>query len=164
MKVSCYSTVYQDAEARFWAKVEKTGSCWLWNGQRAHDGYGIFSVGVPPKRYGTGAHRFAWEYTHGEIPEGMQIDHLCRVRDCVNPDHLEVVTPKVNSERARSFIPPVEECIRGHAYTEANTYVARDGWRSCKTCRRDASRRSRLNRADRVERLGAPPEAEMDGA
>lgn len=80
---------------RFWAKVNKTGDCWLWTGWRTN-GYGRFTTNGKNWR----AHRFAFEEMRGPIPEGLQLDHLCRVRHCVNPDHLEPVTRQQNMLRA----------------------------------------------------------------
>lgn len=86
-------------EQRFWAKVDRRGSdeCWPWTGAKLQHGYGHLKVGesYPP------AHRVAYELLVGPIPEGLQIDHLCRVRDCVNPAHLEPVTNAENGRRGR---------------------------------------------------------------
>jgi len=88
--------IWGDPERRFWSKVDKTDTCWLWTGSLTYDGYAIF--GVASER--TGAHRCAWRFTNGDIPEGMHLDHLCRVRHCVNPAHLEVVTVAENNRRS----------------------------------------------------------------
>lgn len=86
-----------DAQERFDLYVEKTDTCWLWIGSRTHDGYGLF--GADNRR--TGAHRFSYEFHVGPIPDGLQLDHLCYVRNCVNPAHLEPVTAAENGRRAR---------------------------------------------------------------
>lgn len=79
---------------RFWAKVHKTDSCWLWTASLTF-GYGSFWDGKGQVR----AHRFAYELLVDPIPEGLQLDHLCRIRHCVNPDHLEAVTNAENVQR-----------------------------------------------------------------
>jgi hypothetical protein len=82
------------ADERFWPKVEKTGTCWLWGGARDRGGYGVFE--------NQKAHRVSYVLSGGTIPEGLQLDHLCFVRHCVNPEHLEPVTAKENTRRARA--------------------------------------------------------------
>lgn len=82
-------------QERFWTKVVKTDTCWLWTGHLNSKGYGQLNVG---KRLPM-AHRLSYEWAVGEIPTGLVIDHLCRVRNCVNPDHLEPVTTAVNNAR-----------------------------------------------------------------
>lgn len=81
-------------EDRFWSKVNKTETCWLWVGTMRDTGYGIFSV----KNVSHRAHRWSWEMLVGEIPEGMYIDHRCMNKACVKPEHLRLATHKENSE------------------------------------------------------------------
>ncbi|MFH0981536.1 MAG: HNH endonuclease signature motif containing protein [Planctomycetota bacterium] len=87
------------AEERFWPKVDKTDSCWLWIGAMNLQGYGNFWIGPTETEGYVGAHRFAYTHFVGPVPEGMDLDHLCRNRACVNPAHLEPVTRRVNLRR-----------------------------------------------------------------
>lgn len=121
---------------RFWAKVERVESseCWLWLACQDGKGYGLFWVG----RY-VRAHRFAYELLVGPIPEGLQLDHLCRVRHCVNPAHLEPVTNRENVLRGEGLPAQAARkthCPHGHPYDEANTLGRSDGSRVCRTCNR----------------------------
>src|SRR5690348_8963192 len=112
--------IYSDEViTRFWSRTEAdpNGGCILWSSTLTHDGYGRF--------YTEGkivmAHRFAYEALVGPIPEGLQMDHLCRVRSCVNPRHLEPVTARENA--LRGIGPAVKfgkrtHCGRGHPYAE----------------------------------------------
>jgi hypothetical protein len=118
----------RSVEARFWEKVDKSGDCWIWTGVLNH-GYGGFA---PIHGLLVLTHRFAYELLIGPIPEGLQLDHLCRVRSCVNPAHLEPVTQKENNRRAQAI---KTHCPSGHPYDEVNTYLWQ-GRRKCRECRR----------------------------
>jgi hypothetical protein len=91
------------------------------------------------------SHRYWYIKSKGEIPEGLVLDHLCRVRNCINPEHLEAVTAKVNTQRG--IYATKTHCIKGHEYTPENTYTGRQ--RRCRICTLasvkiyDAKRRSR---------------------
>lgn len=120
---------------RFWPKVDASGDCWEWTAAKTHDGYGF----IGQSRRGSGkvyAHRFAYEQLVGPVPVGMQLDHLCRVRHCVNPDHLEPVTNRENARRGSKARRT--HCTNGHPFSEANTYRSpQRGTRTCRQCRRD---------------------------
>lgn len=116
---SCYNAKrIRDAvaarEPRFWSRVDKSGpnGCWLWQGRTGSDGYGLVTNGY---RNQLRAHRAAYAYMVGPIPDGLTIDHLCRVRACVNPAHLEPVTAIENSRRAATFVAYQRtQCRLGH--------------------------------------------------
>lgn len=118
-------------EERFWSKVDKSGDCWLWT--KALDPAGYAFIGIDGQ--GVRAHRWAWESVNGPIPEGLEIDHLCRVRHCVNPDHLEPVTHAENMIRAAEARIPPTHCIRGHEFTPENTMTPPSGGRKCRACK-----------------------------
>ncbi|OZE77409.1 hypothetical protein CH305_18215 [Rhodococcus sp. 15-649-2-2] len=114
--------------------IVNSNGCWLWQGPTAPHGYG-----TTIRAWGRGwlPHRLAYTVMVGEIPEGLQIDHLCRVRKCINPNHLEAVTQAENLRRQGAA---VTVCPRGHAYTSGNTYITHGGGRACKACIRLRSR------------------------
>lgn len=96
-----------DAE-RFWSHVNKTETCWLWDKvSLSNGGYGTFGIRVRPGSNGMrgmSAHRWSYEQEYGSIPEGMVLDHLCRTRNCVRPDHLEAVSPRENLLRGNTVV------------------------------------------------------------
>jgi hypothetical protein len=151
-QIKLYGETWDNTSAgRFWRKVEKTNTCWLWVACVDSGGYG---------RRGNGdhgqvmAHRFAYELLVGPIPEGLDLDHLCHTNDrsckggvacrhrrCVNPAHLEPVTPAENTRRA---LKREDSCARGHAWV--NPYLRwdkeRQKWhRACRECNKAGYRR-----------------------
>lgn len=127
---------------RFFAKTRTVGRCIEWQGEIDRDGYGKYAVCRNGVKKRWMAHRFAYTITHGEIPDGQQVDHVCRNRRCVNPDsqHLEVVTQKENHDRWSSIIT---HCPRGHEYTPVNTKFnnpAKKTGRLCRECLRSKAR------------------------
>lgn len=130
-------------ESRFWPKVQPTGFCWEWIGARDPNGYGVFNLGVAHNNRLDRAHRVAWELLIGPISHGLHIDHLCRNRGCCNPDHLEPVTPRVNTMRGMAptlIVARTGICQRGHSLDDA--YVRPDtGARMCRPCMNARQRR-----------------------
>lgn len=116
---------------RLFAKVDAGGDCWLWTGGKSKAGYGTISRG----RLADGhvyAHRAAYEILVGPIPDGLVLDHLCRVRHCCNPDHLEPVSIGTNVDRGSRRLPK-NHCARDHEMTPENTYL-NSGKRTCREC------------------------------
>ena len=123
---------------------EPNSGCWLWLADVNHKGYGRFRVGKKKPH----AHRVSYELYKGSIPDGFDIDHLCRNHQCVNPDHLEAVTRGENLRRGLGNKGDVNRnkthCPRGHEYTRENTYINPAGSRECRTCKAMFRKRSRL--------------------
>lgn len=130
--------------ARFWSKVDKTETCWLWTGGKSASGYGKFWA---DDGRSLRAHRWSYVQAKGAIPKELQLDHLCRTPACVRPDHLEAVTPRVNTMRGEGPAAAnavKTECPKGHPYDDENTYhmppsrTLPNGGRGCRACRREA--------------------------
>ena len=123
-------------EERFWKYVfpEPNSGCWLWTASLDSKGYGQ----IGKDRGGlTRAHQVSYRIHKGAVPAGLEIDHLCRVRNCVNPDHLEAVTRRENIRRGVSLVAErmrQTHCIRGHPFDEKNTHFTKQGWRQCRKC------------------------------
>lgn len=124
--------------------------CWIWQGSTKGDGYGKCGY---KGRTGVGAHRMSYEVFVGPIPPDLHLDHLCRKRPCVNPDHLEPVTVAENLRRSEVCASTVNSikthCPERHPYDEVNTYIKPDGSRGCRTCIRAAGRRHDAKRRGR---------------
>lgn len=140
------------APVRFWSKVNKDGPdtglvegrCWVWTTRLNDSGYATFTDDGLQFR----AHRFAYEMTLGPIPEGMQLDHLCRTRHCVRPSHLEPVTHAENMKRSvagrRVWRSERTHCNHGHEFSPENTGM-KGGYRYCKVCVRERERAQKLS-------------------
>jgi hypothetical protein len=127
-------------QERFWEKVDKTPSCWLWTASCFKDGYGQF---YPRHGEPKGAHIWLWEQTNGPVPESKELDHLCRVRKCVRPDHLEPVSHRENTLRGTG--PTAKnarktKCQNGHPLSGDNLITNDKGERSCRICRDEYER------------------------
>jgi hypothetical protein len=156
---------------RFWIKVDKNGPlpewrpelgpCWVWTKGKTGDGYGAFSVGDGEMEL---AHRWSYANEVRPIPDGLEIDHLCRNRACVRPDHLEPVTGHDNQHRSPITFASVNSgkayCDQGHEFTPENTRITTAGTRECKECRREITRRYRA-RQQQPLRLTANEKAEL---
>ncbi len=139
-------------EERFLQKFQKADSgCWEWRASVKSNGYGQFRGGGHIY-----AHRFSYEMFVGPIPDHYEVDHLCLVRHCVNPEHLEAITLQEN--RRRRDLRRTH-CPSGHSYTEENTYLwtDKDGYtcRYCRTCRNGG--RLSQSRKNRVTTIAPDP-------
>lgn len=132
---------------RFLGYINKTDSCWFWEGPKATNGYGLFSC----KKVRYGAHRLSYMIYVGIIPSGLVIDHLCRNRDCINPAHLEPVTQRENLLRSPLTLNGIgfakTHCHKGHIFDVENTYIRAEGKRDCRKCRAEAAKRCREKKA-----------------
>jgi len=130
--------------ARFMSKVEKTDNCWEWQAQSTTGkGYGTFWLNNKMNV----AHRISYEIFVGYVPHGKVLDHLCRNRACVNPEHLDVVTQKINCIRGNTGKHEADKthCPQGHLYYD-HIREKRSGrvcGRICLPCKADSSRRYR---------------------
>ena len=130
-----------DFSDRFWSLIDATGDCWLWLGHKDKDGYAASARRKPSR-----VHRWMYQNLVDVQLGSLQLDHLCRVRHCVNPDHLEPVVARVNTMRGygpAGINARKGHCSKGHAYTEDNTYNTSDGKRNCRSCNRDYNRNKR---------------------
>ena len=137
-------------EKRFFPKIEPDpfGGCWLWGGPIfKRTGY----AAIQWRRRSRLAHRISYEQIVGPVPDGLVLDHKCRVRSCVNPAHLEPVTQKENLDRGKVARGEMDSCRRGHEYTPANTRrrLSRGKYpsRQCKAC---AALRQRQYKAEKT--------------
>ena len=153
---------------RFWEKVDKHGpmfngsACWVWTAFKHPDGYGAFWAAAGKM---VRAHRWVYANLEGPILEGLELDHLCRNRACVNPDHLEPVDHRVNVQRGlTSALRPLGQigargslCVNGHAYGVANIFVTSAGYRECRQCRQTSFQKAKAKRKQRrLEAISYP--------
>jgi hypothetical protein len=127
---------------RFWSRVAKGAAheCWVWTGAQFNGGYGRFKAAGRD----TVAHRWSYEMVNGPVPNGLQLDHLCRNRLCVNPAHLEAVTARTNVLRGETITAAniaKTHCAKGHPFSGTNLIIARNGTkRLCRICKNEYSR------------------------
>lgn len=139
----------------FWKRVRKTNTCWLWHGATRINGYGMVTFGGKT----VSAHTYSLMLDGQSVPKGMHVDHICRVRACVKPEHLRIVTPRENilsttSPAARNARKT--HCLRGHPLTMDNVRKGKfemHGWRLCVTCHRESTVRWRAKYSERNNAL-----------
>lgn len=127
---------------RFWSKTTHgPNGCIVWTAKLSQGGYGRFWFNGRE----VAASRFAYEFAHGPIAAGLEVDHVCRNRACVNVEYLEAVTPAVNRQRrhTRNQYRDATHCIHGHAFVGDNLLIAPSGRRVCRACARDRDQRRR---------------------
>lgn len=146
---------------RFMSKVRKTTTCWMWEGSLRGHGYGQFYLNGSM----AAAHRISYQHFVGPIPIGLVLDHICRVRTCVNPEHLRTITNKENvliGIGNSAVNKRKTHCKNGHAFDDKNTYFSGNlTWRRCKAC--DSANFIRRNNRRRAKKLShvtriLPPE------
>lgn len=146
---------FEERLERYTIPVPFSG-CWIWLGSVTTHGYGYFQ-GKDRKK--VGAHCASYEHFVGPISDGLQIDHLCRVRCCVNPDHLEAVTQRENLLRGDNHWRSKTHCPRGHPYSGDNLLVRDNGIkinRRCRICHNASANIARTRRRLECQIVGDP--------
>lgn len=138
---------------KFWSQVEKTPTCWFWRGSLTTHGYGQFGHGI--RGLTTRAHRLAWVWENGPLVAELSLDHLCRNRNCVRPDHLEAVTNRVNV--LRGIGPTALNARKDQCKRHGIPYIDGPSCRRCVKCDQDCARRAndRLKARRSVRQCGA---------
>lgn len=140
----------------FWNKVKQDGTCWRWTGVIAWNGYGSHSSWEDGKTRKYRAHRVAYNYMIGEIPPGLDLDHLCRNRWCVNPYHMDPVTRSVNMKRASNVLRERTHCKNDHQFTPDNTQLGPRSQRLCLACRKINNAKSRATALAKKRSISEP--------
>lgn len=131
---------------RLFSKIEiYENGCWIWQGSRDSHGYGRTNIGKGKIK---NTHVLFFTWLVGEVPKGLELDHLCMTQSCVNPDHLEPVTHAENIRRWAASLN-ITHCPQGHKYDGNNTYVNPLGRRICRICSNAAAVRYRLRKKER---------------
>ena len=120
-------------------RINEVTRCWRWLGGHDEDGYAQIRIGMRKEQ----VHRLSYRLFRGPLPRMMVLDHLCCTKDCFNPAHLEPVTTAENTRRAYAART---HCANGHEYDDTTTYITPGGYRECKVCRNEASRRHKQRR------------------
>lgn len=136
------------------ARKVRQSTCLVWVGATNSQGYGVATINGHPEL----AHRVAYEVEYGPIPDGYVVDHLCRVRNCIKPEHLEPVTTEENTRRGRSAkgLQVGDTCQNEHVITEGRLYTKRSGATECMECRRIGTKANRNKQARPTQQKRAP--------
>lgn len=135
-----------------WQKTDRSGDCWVWTAGKNAKRYGQICLYDKQTRrqFSFKAHRVSYEAVHGKIPDGLQIDHLCKNPSCIRPSHLEAVSARTNNIRSTSptsILAQKTHCMRGHPLSGENLHIRPNGNRACKLCQRWLQRRWRARGA-----------------